>query len=281
MQGDMTAAIDILDTDGLTKAQQRVVDTLRRHPRLIPFADTAEIARHAEVNNSTVVRTAQTLGYRGWPDLQRELRARYLTMISSEETLIEHGTSQSPLHRALEQDISNLRQAFDTNPQEDADAAISTLAGARRIIVLGMGSFAAPASMFAHLGKIIGYEITHEGRGGVHLASTMASLGSGDVLVNINLWRTQRQLHSAADAAKDCGARVLAITDIRSGPTAASADHVLIVPSEGISFFQSITATTSLIYGLLAGMEAANPARSREALRRTQKLWNDLDIYSD
>ena len=74
---------------------------------------------------------------------------------------------------------------------------------------------------------------------------------------------------------------VVAITDIRSGPTAAIADRTLIVPSEGISFFQSITATTSIVYGLPAGMEAAHPERSREALRRTQKLWNDLDIYRD
>ena len=53
MQDDMAAVIDILDTAGLSKSQQRVVDTLRRHPSLIPFADTAEVARHAEVNNST------------------------------------------------------------------------------------------------------------------------------------------------------------------------------------------------------------------------------------
>lgn len=281
MQDNMAAAIDILDTGGLSKSQQRVVDTLRRHPSLIPFADTAEVARHAEVNNSTVVRTAQSLGYRGWPDLQRELRARYLTMISSEQTLIEHGSSQSPLHRAIEHDLSNLRQTSDLNSQEDADATIATLAAARRIFVLGMGSFAGPASMFAHLGRIIGYDITHEGRGGVHLASTLAALSDEDVLVNIALWRTQRQLQAASESAKRSGAAVVAITDIRNGPTASVADRTLIVPSEGISFFQSITATTSIVYGLLAGMEAAHPERSRDALRRTQKLWNDLDIYSD
>ena len=281
MQNDMSGILEVLDTSSLTKSQQRVVDALKRNPRLIPFADTAEVARYADVNNSTVVRAAQALGYRGWPDLQRELRARYLTMISSEETLIEHGTYSSPLHRALEQDIGNLRQAFDTNSQEEADAAIAALADAKQILVLGMGSFAGPASLLAHLGKVMGYDIRHENRGGVHLASALASFGEGDLIVHINLWRTQTQTQSAARAARALGAKVLAITDIRNGLTAADADHALIVPSEGVSFFQSITATTSLIYGLLAGMEAAHPDRSRESLRATQKLWHDLDIYLD
>lgn len=281
MQGDVAGVVDMLDTTGLTRSQQRVVDTLRRNPQLIPFADTAAVARRADVNNSTVVRTAQALGYRGWPDLQRELRARYLAMISSEETLLEHGTYQSPLHRALEQDSTNLKTTFEANSQEDADAAIAALADARRIVVLGMGSFAGPASVLAHLGSIMGYAITHEARGGVHLASTLSPLGDGDLVVLINLWRTQGQLHAAAAAAQAAGATVLAITDIRSGVVAEGADHVLIVPSEGISFFQSITAATSLVYGLLAGMEAAHPERSRESLRRTQQLWNELDIYLD
>ena len=53
------------------------------------------------------------------------------------------------------------------------------------------------------------------------------------------------------------------------------------VASEGISFFQSVTAANSLVYGLLAGMEAAHPERSRATIRRTQQLWKDLDIYLD
>ena len=127
----------------------------------------------------------------------------------------------------------------------------------------------------------MGYNISHEARGSVHIASAMNDVGEGDVVVIINLWRTIGQLRGAAAAARAAGARVLVITDMRRGLLSEIADHVLIVPSEGVSFFQSITATTSLVYGLLAGMEAAHPERSRKALRRTQQLWKDLDIYLD
>ncbi|WP_455835496.1 MurR/RpiR family transcriptional regulator [Pseudarthrobacter siccitolerans] len=265
----------------LTKAQGRVVEVITRNPQLSSYADIAEIAQRADVNNSTVVRAAQHLGYRGWPDLQRELRSRYLVMISTEDTLTEHGEHRSPLHDALNHDIENLRLTLESNTADEAEAAIAAMAAAKSITVVGIGSFAGPASVMAHLGSTMGYPISLENRGGVHLASSTNTLGAGDVLVVINMWRSVRQVIVAAEAAKAAGATVVAISDMRRGRLATAADHLLVVASEGISFFQSVTAANSLVYGLLAGMEAAHPERSRAAIRRTQQLWKDLDIYLD
>ncbi|MFB6680044.1 MurR/RpiR family transcriptional regulator [Streptomyces sp. NPDC056390] len=273
---------DALPAVSLSKAQARVVDVIVRNPQLASYAEIAQIAERADVNNSTVVRAAQTLGYRGWPDLQRELRARYLVHISTEDTLTEHGEHRSPLHDALTHDIENLRQTLESNSAADTEAAIATLAEARSILVVGVGSFAGPAGVMAHLGSTMGYPVALENRAGVHLATAVNTLGPGDVLVVVNMWRSTKQIIVAADAAHEAGAAVVAITDMRRGRLATSvADHLLIVPSEGISFFQSVTAATSVVYGLLAGMQAAQPERSRAAIRRTQQLWKDLDIYLD
>ncbi|KUM33602.1 MurR/RpiR family transcriptional regulator [Arthrobacter sp. EPSL27] len=272
---------DALPDLPLTKAQSRVVEVITRNPQLSSYADIAEIAQRADVNSSSVVRTAQHLGYRGWPDLQRELRSRYLVMISTEDTLTVHGETRSPLHEAITHDIDNLRLTLDSNTPEEAEAAISALAAAKSITVVGIGSFAGPAGVMAHLGSTMGYPITLENRAGPHLASSTNSLGPGDVMVVINMWRSVKQIIVAAEAAKQAGATVIAISDLRRGRLATAADHLLVVASEGISFFQSVTAANSLVYGLLAGMEAAHPERSRATIRRTQQLWKDLDIYLD
>lgn len=273
---------DALPDVPLSKAQTRVVDVIVRNPQLASYAEIAQIAERADVNSSTVVRAAQTLGYQGWPDLQRELRARYLVQISTEDTLTEHGEHRSPLHDALTHDLENLRQTLESNSAADAEATITALAEARSILVVGVGSFAGPAGVMAHLGSTMGYPITLENRAGVHLASAVNSVGPGDVLVVVNMWRSTKQVIAAAEAAHEAGATVVAITDMRRGRLATDiADHLLIVPSEGISFFQSVTAATSVVYGLLAGMQEARPERSRDAIRRTQQLWRDLDIYLD
>lgn len=265
----------------LSQSQARVADVIRRNPQVASYADLGEIAARADVNPSTVVRTAQALGFSGWKDFQRELRARHLVRLTTEETLHEHGAPASPLHDALRHDIENLRATIDANSVATAEAAVAVLASAETILVVGLGSFAGPASVMAHLGSTMGYRIALENRAGVHLATAMNTLGPGDAVVIINMWRTQRHLLSAAEAAHAAGATIVAISDMKRGPLATVADHLLVVPSEGISFFQSVTAANSAVYGLLAGMEAAHPERSREALRRTQQLWKELDIYLD
>ena len=272
---------DILAKTSLPKAQNRVADVIVRNPQLASYAEIAEIALHADVNNSTVVRTAQSLGFQGWPDLQRELRSRYLAKISSEDTLVQHGEHRNPLQAALTRDIENLRLTLETNTSQEVEATIATLAAARSILVVAHGSYAAPAVVMSHLGATMGYPISLESRPGVHLATSTNTLGPGDVMVVINIWRSIGQQIAAAEAAHRAGATIIGISDMRRGRLADIAEHLLVVPSEGIGYFQSVTATTSVVYGLLAGMQAAHPERSLATLRRSQQLWKDLDIHLD
>ncbi|MGH1554141.1 hypothetical protein ACRAWF_25925 [Streptomyces sp. L7] len=55
----------------------RVVHVLARAPQFAGYSSAREVAERAGVNVSTVVRTAQQLGFDGWPQLREELRARF------------------------------------------------------------------------------------------------------------------------------------------------------------------------------------------------------------
>ncbi|WP_104129694.1 MurR/RpiR family transcriptional regulator [Cryobacterium sp. N21] len=284
MTDPLTLWLDDLEpAGGHTPSHRRVAEVVLKNQQLASYSEIAEISERAGVNPSTVVRFAQALGFKGWPELQQELRVRYLATLTSEETLRAHPSSTLPsaVHDAIHQDIANLQQTIDSIEITDSEAAIEALASAGRILVVGMGSFSAPASVLAHLGSVMGYPISFEGRGGPHLATAMTTLTADDVLVVCNVWRPIRDVLAAAEAAKHTGTTVIAITDMRRGKLAAAADLPLIVPSEGVSFLQSATAATSVVYGLLSGMEAARPERSRAALRRTQELWQQLGTFND
>jgi DNA-binding MurR/RpiR family transcriptional regulator len=279
----LTVWLDELEPSrGHTPSHRRVAEVILKNQQLASYSEIAEISERAAVNASTVVRFAKALGFKGWPELQQELRVRYLATLTSEETLREHPTTvRSAVHNAIQQDITNLQKTLDSIEVSETEAVIHALASAGRIVVVGMGSFSAPASVMAHLGSVMGYPISFEGRGGPHLASALTSLTADDVLVVYNVWRPIRDVLAAAEAARLAGITVIAITDMRRGKLAAASDLALIVPSEGVSFLQSVTAATSVVYGLLSGMEAAQPDRSRAALRRTQELWQQLGTFND
>lgn len=271
-----------LPSTGLSPAQAKVFDAVRSDHQFASFADVAAVAARAGVDNSTVVRCAQTLGFRGWPALQHEVRARYLATLSNEQTLDAHPAGEgSLLQRTVRRDIRNLEQTLETVDEDVLDAAVETLAGARRTLVLATGSLSAPATVLAHLGATMGYDITHEPRGGAHLAAAVNGLDSGDALVVLNVWRPMRDLLAAVRAARSIGCPVVVMTDMYSGALAAAADHVLVLSSEGVSFFQSTTAASSITYALLAGLEAARPELTLPAIRRIQRLWDDLGTYAD
>ena len=279
----LTAWLDDLEPcRGHTPSHGRVAEVILKNQQLASYSEIAEIAERVAVNASTIVRFAKAIGFRGWPEFQQELRVRYLATLTSEETLREHPcTVAGAIHDAIHQDINNLHKTLDSIETAESEAAIDALASAGRILVVGMGSFSAPASVMAHLGSVMGYPISFEGRGGPHLASALTTLTSDDVLIAFNVWRPFRDVLAAAQAAQLIGATVITVTDMRRGKLAAASDLALIVPSEGVSFLQSATAATSVVYGLLSGMEAARPERSRAALRRTQTLWQQLGIFND
>ncbi|MFI7444948.1 MurR/RpiR family transcriptional regulator [Nonomuraea indica] len=271
---------DLVPEKGLSPAMMRVIQVLMTNQRVASYGDVGEIATRAQVNSSTVVRCAQALGFKGWPVLQQELRARYLASLSSEETFYAHGeTASSPGHNAIRQDIQNLRETLESVDPTDVDRAIETIAGSRRVVVVATGTFAAVGQIFAHLGSVLGYPISLETRGAVHLSSALAGFGPEDTLIVINVWRPIRDLLNAARLARKAGARVLTITDSRRGPYTELSDLMLVVPSEGVSFFQSVTAATSLAYGIVDGLAQVDPARTQERLRAARDYWETLQTY--
>ena len=271
---------DLAEARDLSPALERVSKVLMTNPKLASYGEVAKVADAAGVNGSSVVRCAQALGFAGWPALQREIRARYLASLTSEERFSTHDSSVSgPGHSAVLQDIQNLKEALESIDADEVQAVIDVIAEARQTLVIGTGTFTAPGQVLAHLGSTIGYPIAFEGRGSVHLSAALTGFGPEDVLVVVNVWRPIRDLLNAARVAKDADARVVVITDSTRGVFRSVADHLLVVPSEGVSFFQSVTAATSLTYGIVDGLAQRNPSATKQRLAEARRRWEILHTY--
>lgn len=267
---------------GLTPSQRRIAAAIGATPRQSSYEDLASIAGRAGVDPSTVVRYAQALGFSGWTAFQHELRTVHLASLTLEETLGEHSElATSLVGEALINDIRNLQRAVETVSLEEVQRVVDVLGQARSTLVVATGSSIAPAVVLAHLGVTLGYPMILEQRGSSSLAAQVSRLGADDAIVVVSLWRPQRDVTSCMEAARSRGAAVIAICDLATGPVANRADHALIVPSEGVSFVQSVTAATSLVYGLIAALEARDVERARIALRETQRVWDQMDVYHD
>ncbi len=272
------STIDIVEgrVVALSRAQQAVVDLLDRSPQAI-LGTVAEVGRQAGVDASTVVRLAIRLGYSGWTEMQQVHRSQWLAGLNATETRQAHAASAdgTPFERSLLQDLTNVRSVMEAIPHELVETVAEVLGRSNRIVVAASGSFIGPAVVLAHLGAVVGLPIQLEDRSGVNLGGVVAHLAPGDCLFAVNLWRQTSDLVAASRLAKSNGATVIGLVDTRTG-VAANSDHVLLVPSESASFFQSTTAALAVVYGLISELTARMGGRASDGISRSQSAWDAM-----
>jgi DNA-binding MurR/RpiR family transcriptional regulator len=253
---------------------------LEANPQTASYASAGEIARQTGVNVATVIRLAQHLGFQGWPAFQSELRHHFLSTLPPHEsvTLSQSSVQGSPLAASLRRDAENLQLALSTVDEDAVEATAAAIERSNRTLVIASGSYAIVGHTLTHIGSVMGFPITMEQRGGPHLAAALGELGQDDCAVVISFWRLLRETVVAAQLAKSSGATVCAVTDTISSPLAEHAAHVMVVPTEGLLSFQSMTAPISVMYGLLARLHSLRPERATNAMRRVEEHWDALDV---
>jgi DNA-binding MurR/RpiR family transcriptional regulator len=257
---------------------RRVLDLMVSMPKFVAYASAAQIGKRAGADASTVVRTAHALGFDGWPDLQTEIRSRYLSSLSASQLLESHGdTASDPIVRALRSDADIAAQTANSVDVAATRKVATSLLEARRIVVLASGSFAGPATQLVHVATRLGLDIHLADRGGRTVVSSLAALEAGDVLLIINLWRLPADVLAAATWAKDNGIRVCTITDSLHGPLAETSDHVVTIPTEGTSHFPSLVPAMSLVHALLAEFTHVLGEGGRKAIERNDATYRAME----
>jgi len=258
----------------------KVLRALSSHAQEMAYASTAEAADRSGVNVATVVRAAQLLGFSGWPTLRAEARSRYLAGLSASEVLSEHATNaDSPVWAAVRGDLRNLQELAQVLDAGQVGRVAQLIHDARTTLVLGSGSFAAPGLQLAHIAQTVGYDVRLHREGGTALLNAASLLQPGDCLVVFRLWRSPREVMDAARVAAERGARVVVVADQSPAEVLAIADELVLVPSEGVSMFPSLTAPVTVVHAVLASLVSLDEERARAASDRAEELWTTFGLF--
>ncbi|MET9386265.1 MurR/RpiR family transcriptional regulator [Streptomyces sp. NPDC002928] len=255
---------------------ERVVQVLARAPQFASYSSAREVAERAGVNVSTVVRAAQQLGFEGWPQLREELRALYLASVSSGD--VTPGPATDPAAQTLRQDVTNITALATPDNVAAIRATAQAIKAARRILVISSGSGAGPAHILSYLGTIAGHDIRLALGSSTTQAVHVARLEEGDCLITLNVWRLTRTLRGLTRLARERGATVSVLTDLRASPLAEDADHLIVTPIEGVHAGPSLTAMVAAVQAILSELSDEDAIRSSGEI---QQMWQDLDLMDD
>jgi len=271
---------ELVDAAKLTPKGQELAHFLAVNPRLAIFGSASEVAEKCEMNVATVVRFAQALGFSGWREFQVNFRGRHLSGLLPSDVMAAQGTgyARSSIDEALHRDIHNLHGALHSLDRAAAESAARAIADAPYTLCISSGSYSSVGLVLTHLASFMGYPIVFESRGGPHIVAAMSRLKPGDCLVAISFWQLVKHVVLAAEHCRNQGITTIAITDSAFSPLARGVDHALVVPTESVSFFQSMTAATSVVYGLLARLQELGGDEVTRTISLAQAMYAELDV---
>lgn len=235
---------------GMSKSFAKLADFLLDSYIEAAFMTASELAHRLDLDAATVVRFAQTLDYKGFPDMQREIRQRVLNdLLVRPEQAKEAESVPGVVGYAMEELSLALEQ---TRISLDTDAVaklVDQVGAARRIVVLAENPAQAAAYNLVHFLEQGGFPIYIARSGVEDLARTVHTATTQDLLIALEVSGQSPYIAGALEAARKKGLPTAAVLGAASLNSARAADVVLAArsnPSLGVG----IISIESIIFAL-------------------------------
>ena len=257
----------------LTRAERRVAEAVLADPGLLAFATVAELGERAGTSGATVVRFADRLGFAGWAGLQATARAA-MDQLRPASVRIREAGIDDVLGATAAREADNVVRTLDAVDRDAFDRAVRLLADRRRaVLVLAGAAEDGIGTALQDALELLRPDTARLAGSPVAVASRLAHLERGDVLVAIDLRRYERWVIEAAERATAAGGVLVSLTDSPLSPLAQLAEVAFTVVAEGAGPFDSHVGTLALANALVTGVSERLKKPATDRLDRVEASW--------
>ncbi|HJA06404.1 MAG TPA: MurR/RpiR family transcriptional regulator [Candidatus Mediterraneibacter pullicola] len=268
----------------MSKGQRRLADYVCDNYDKAVFLTAAKLGETVGVSESTVVRFAIQLGYKGYPGFQKALEELVRNKLNSIQRMeVTYGRiSQSEiLETVLQSDIEKIKQTLTVIDHKAFDLAINTILDAKKIYVIGIRSCAPLASFLAfYLNLICEDVIVVNTNSSSEVFEQLIRIGSDDVIIGISFPRYSMRTLKALEFASNRKAKVITLTDSIHSPMNLYSSCNLIARSDMASIVDSLVAPLSVINALVVALCMKKQGEVIDTLETLEKIWGEYQVYS-
>jgi DNA-binding MurR/RpiR family transcriptional regulator len=267
----------------LTKAHLRILTYILDNIEEAIFLNASKLGKKVSVSESSVIRLSQSLGFEGYPAMQRKLQEHFNYRVSTisrlNQTLTDFKDTESVFVKSIQDDIDNLNETLRSISKEAFEQAVSDMWSAQRIFIVGFKQAHAPALVLA---SSIGYfkegVYLIEPKVG-HIWDSIYGIGNKDLVIGISFPRYARLTVEVLEYAKKHNANVGVITDSLISPLAAYANWLIEAKCKSESLFESYTSSMSIVNALITALSLKDPKGTMQKMEAREKLWREKRIY--
>ena len=248
--------------DQTSKSYQKIAVYLTQNPNDVAVLSVNAIGDKCGIHPSSFVRYAQTLGYKGFKEMQGVFQRRLSTAapgFDARVKALEHELGGSEggaghLRDLVVRDMASLQDLMANTPGEDIETAAALMEAADTIYLAGQLRSAPVVELLRYVLTMLGKRTVLLDTGG-GLATHMAKVARPtDLLFAVSFRFYATEVVNIVEETAGRGVPVVAISDSTLSPLAKSARVLFAVPEHEYTFSRSLAAPMCLAQALCVAM---------------------------
>ena len=269
----------------MSKSQKLLASYITDYYDKAVFLTAAKLGEIVWVSESTVVRFATHLGYKGYPEFQNaleELVRNKLNSIQRMEVTYGRITQSEILESVLKSDAEKIHATLEKIDQKAFESAVDTVLHAKHIYIIGIRSCAPLASFMAFYFTLI-FENVHliQTSSSSEIFEQMVRISKDDVIIGISFPRYSMRTLKAMEFANNRNAKVITLTDSVHSPMNLYSSCNLIADSDMASIVDSLVAPLSVINALIVALCMKKQRQVASTLEMLEDIWDEYQVYEN
>lgn len=269
----------------LSKGQKILATYITDNYDKAVFLTAAKMGAVVGVSESTVVRFATHLGYKGYPEFQKALEELVRNKLNSIQRMeVTYGRiSQSRiLETVLQSDQEKIKDTLEHMDENTFELAVDTILHAKHIYIVGIRSCAPLAAFMAFYFNLMFENVTLlQTNNSSELFEQMVRISKDDVIIGISFPRYSMRTLKAMEFANNRSAKVITLTDSVHSPMNLYSSCNLIARSDMASIVDSLVAPLSVINALIVALCMKKQNEVARTLETLEEIWDEYQVYEN
>lgn len=268
----------------LAQSDRKLADFILAQPDLARHLSSQQLASQSGVSQSSVVKFAQKLGFKGFPALKLALSEALASNANPHSVPVHNQIcGDDPLRlvgeKLIKDNVAAMHASLDVNTEDKLLETVNLLRNARRIVLTGIGASGLVARNFSWKLMKIGLNAVSE-QDMRALLATVQAMTQDDLLLAISYSGARREINLAADEMLRVGGKVVAITGFSPNALQQRATHCLYTIAEEQATRSAAISSTSaqmmLTDLLFMGLVQQDLENAPERIRHSEALVKKL-----
>lgn len=270
-----------------TKRQRFLAEYMIKFPEKIGYLSIAQLAEASGVSVATIVRFCNTLGYKGYIELGREVQKSIQFEMSTimrfglgRESVKRHDARQdSTFERIINIEMDSIEQMSNSVKRDDVDTCIHLMSAAKNMTIIGNMSSASLASYFGYAASKVFRSVNVINQVCADSPHLIKNLNRDSLVFLIAYPRYPESTLGFARLCKEKGCKIVSITNTNNSPVIHLSDLIFFIPITMTSIVDSFAAPIAFIHALIAEYGIRFPEKTKDYLNSFEQYTKGMKIW--